>query len=86
MKNQISESIFTNGRILVPMADVEYIEKLKNSGKPNGIWVITKHTNWNFEYDMWDNPIFLPEEESKSFIDAWCYYRYEKDIKPFKED
>lgn len=83
MENKISESIFSNADIIIPMADVQHIEKLKYNSAPNGIWIITKHTNWNFEKDMWDNPIYMLERDSKKFIEAWCNYRYEKDIKPF---
>ena len=81
MERKISESIFSNGKVIIPMADVQHIEKLKRDDKPNGLWLITKHTNWDYEMDMWNNPIYITEEDSQSFIDAWCFYRYEKDIK-----
>lgn len=81
MKNKISESIFSNEKIIIPMSDVQHIEKLKRDGEPNGLWLITKQTNWDYEMDMWNNPIYIPQEDSQSFIDAWCFYRYEKDIK-----
>lgn len=81
MTNKISESIFSNKITIIPMADVQHIEKLIKNGKPNGIFIITKHTHWNFERDMWDNPIYLSEEETQDFIGVWCLYRYEKDIR-----
>lgn len=41
--------------------------------------VITNHTNWNFEKDAWDNPIYLAGKEADSFRKAWCRFRYEKE-------
>jgi hypothetical protein len=79
MNKKISESIYSNGHILIPLAEVQHIEKLKYDGKPNGIWIITNFTKWNFEQDIWENPIYLTEEESQEFIKAWCYFRHEKD-------
>jgi len=81
MNSKISESIFSNEDLLIPMADVQHIEKLTHNGEPNGIWIITKHTKWNFEADIWENPIYIAEEKSKEFIKAYCYFRYEKDVK-----
>lgn len=81
MSNQISETIYTDKNTILPMADVQHIEKLMNMNKPNGIWIITKHTRWNFEMDMWENPIYISEEDARSFISAWCQYRNEVDCK-----
>lgn len=75
----VTESIFSNGDVVIPMADIQHIEKLQNNGKPNGIWIITKHTNWNYERDMWDNPIFISNfnKKDESFLRAWSDYRSE---------
>ena len=81
MNNRISESIFSNEKVIVPMADIQHIEKLKRDGESNGLWLITKQTNWDYEMDMWNNPIYITEEDSKGFIDAWYFYRHKKDIK-----
>ena len=76
MNEKISESIFSNKRVLIPMFDVQHIEYLTN-----GCFVIMKSTKYNYEYDIWDNPVYLDTEETKKFIEAYCYFRYEKDIK-----
>lgn len=77
LETKISESIFDNRRVLIPMADVQHIEYLKD----NGCWVIMKSTKYDYEVDIWNNPVWLSEEETPVFIKAYCFYRYEKDIK-----
>ena len=79
MNTKISESICTVGQKVIPMADVQHIEKYEY-----GCLVITKHTKWNMEHDVWENPINLNKDETKKFLEAWCYYRYELDIKEDK--
>lgn len=81
MNSKISESIFSGETTIIPMADVQHIEKCKQGG----IIIITCHTKWDVEQDYWANNIYLNDEESKKFLEAWCYYRYEKDIKPYED-
>lgn len=89
--NTITESIFDNGSVIIPMADVSHIEYLtrpeyksenglsKQTGKslPNGIMIISKHTRWDMDTDTWSNGIFIPEEKKQDFITCWCRYRVE---------
>ena len=80
--NKISESIYTSGSLVVPMAEVQHIEKLKRPDEtggmiPNGLFLITRFTRWSKEMDMWENPIFIPQDESEEFLKAWCFYRHE---------
>ena len=75
----ITESIYDNGSVIVPLAEVQHIERQKYLGEPNGIFLITKHTNYNFEKDMWDNPIYIPEDKAQEYITIWCRYRAEKE-------
>lgn len=73
---KLTETIYDDGKVLIPMADVQHIEHLKEGG----IWVITKHTNWNFEQDMWDNPIYIGERgKVQEFLESYCKFRHEKD-------
>lgn len=79
-----TESIFSGKLCIVPMAEVQHIEKLKRlprqgevGNQPNGLHVITAKTRWNNEIDMWDNPIYIAQDESDQFIGAWCRYRSE---------
>lgn len=71
---KVSESIFSNGDIVIPMADVQHIEKVNH-----GIVVITIHTKWNFDHDCWENGIFVSniDDKDKKFLDAWSFYRHE---------
>ena len=77
MSGHVSESIWDSGSLVVPMADVQHIEKLTHEGQPNGLWLITKHTRWDFERDMWNNPIYIPAAKAADFLRDWCMYRHE---------
>jgi len=79
MENKVSESIFSGTTKIIPMADVQHIEKCnkKTRNDYDGIKIITKHTKWDMEADTWANNIYLKKEEAKSFMKAWCFYRYE---------
>ena len=80
--SKISESIFKSKQHLIPMADVLFIEY--NSDGKTGT-VIMKNTQWSnyliHGYDYWLNPLHMGEEELKAFERAYCYFRYELDIK-----
>lgn len=49
MENNVVNNIYDNGTIIVDMEDIQHIERLTHMGKPNGIWIIIKHTSWHFE-------------------------------------
>jgi len=72
----VSESIYSGSSVIVPMADVQHIEKHDKNSVP-GIMVITSHTKWNFEHDVWENGIWINEPEATAFRRAWCDYRAE---------
>ena len=92
-KTKISESIFTNKDLIIPMEDVQHIEKQyenttsankeRKKGDFSGIVIITKHTKYNTEIDWWENPIYISniDKKAEEFIKAYCYFRHEKDIK-----
>lgn len=97
MNNNISETIFSGKTATIPMADVQHYEKhlsidkcinpkLPKQGELEGISIITDKTKWNFEHDSWGNAIYISnlEREADDFIKAWCFFRYEKDIKSHK--
>lgn len=75
-ERKATETIFSNDDVIISMADIHHIEKLKT---PNGILVILKGTKYNFEHDVWENAIWLGEPESQNLIRAWCFYRSEID-------
>ena len=81
MKNKVSESIYYDNGIIIPLADVMFIEKhyYGNPPKQHGIKIIMKNTIWNIEADTWANNAYISdvEEKDKKFLKAWTYYRFE---------
>jgi hypothetical protein len=77
----VSESIFTNGRVVIAMADIQHIEtvyrKVEDEIISCGCHVITRHTKYSFEMDCWENPLYLGEDEKQKFLQAWCRFRHE---------
>ena len=77
-ENTVSESIFSNGDVIIAMADVQHVEYQKHPAiGDNGILVITKHTTYNRDADGWENAIYVGQDKHRAFIDAWCTYRAE---------
>ena len=83
---KVSESIFSDGHIIIPMADVQHIENKyhdmdlasgQKKGDLLGSIVVTKHTRWDMEADTWANNIWLSSEQTPKFLAAWCMYRNE---------
>jgi hypothetical protein len=72
----VTESIYSGSNVIVALADVQHIEKWDKNPIP-GIMVITSHTKWNFERDLWENAIWISEPEATAFRLAWCRYRSE---------
>jgi len=68
----VSESIYSGKNIIIPMADVQHIEKSEL-----GLVVVTRHTRWDRETDTWANNIWVNKDESEAFMRAWCGYRAE---------
>ena len=80
--------IYADERVLVAFHDVQHIEKLtkpiyKNERgfseptgdtEPNGLWIITKHTQYNYQQDCWENPVYIREDEASGFIESWTKY------------
>ena len=76
---KVSESIYASNRLIIPLADVQHIEPVRNNRTRIGIQIITKHTKWNNtdSMDCWENAAYLPEEEADEFLRAFCTYRHE---------
>ena len=72
----VTESIFSGSSVIVALADVQHIEKHDKNSVP-GIMVITKHTRWDCEQDVWANAIWISEPEAAAFRSSWCRYRSE---------
>lgn len=69
---KVSESIYSGTNVIVPLADVQHIEKHKT-----GIMIITRHTRWDCDHDVWANGIWMNDPEAAGFRQAWCHYRSE---------
>lgn len=72
----VTESIFSGSSVIIPLADVQHIEKWDDHSVP-GIKVITCHTRWDFDSNEWSNSIWMSEPEATDFKAAWCRYRSE---------
>lgn len=68
----VSESIYSGSSVIVPLADVQHIER-----HSKGVHVITKHTRWDADAGAWANGIWIDEQEANDFRRAWCDYRAE---------
>lgn len=76
MTHTVTESIYSGANVIVPLADVQHIEKWDKHTVP-GIMVVTKHTRWDCDHDVWANGIWISEPEATVFRSAWCRYRSE---------
>lgn len=70
---KVTESIYGSASLVVPLADVQHMEKNKHGG----LVVVTKHTRWDNDTGTWANNLFVPETEREAFLAAWCRYRSE---------
>jgi hypothetical protein len=68
----VTESIYSGKSTVVPLADVQHIEK-----RELGLVVVTKHTRWDNDGDFWANSIWIDKAEADAFLKAWCTYRSE---------
>lgn len=75
MTHTVTESIYS-GSVVVALADVQHCEMHPKNSVP-GMHVITSHTKWNFDRDLWENSIWINEPEATQFRRAWCNYRAE---------
>jgi len=77
---KVSESIWSNRDIIIPMADVQHIEKTHDSkGELTGIIIVMKYTQWDMNADTWANNAFIDNIDGKAerFIKDFCFYRHE---------
>jgi len=91
MSHTVTESIYAGKSVIIPLADVQHIEKWDRHISP-GIRIITKHTRWDAETSDWTNAIWISEPEATAFRSVWCQYRSEleadtlMDLSPSKDD
>lgn len=74
------ETVYSNGDLTFSLADIQHIEHLKGSNKePNGLHLITQHTQWDNDRDQWENPIYIPQKKAEEVLAIWCRFRSEID-------
>jgi hypothetical protein len=76
MSHTVTESIYNGRTIVVPLADVQHIER----HNPLGLIVVTKHTRWDAEAGGWANSAWIDKADADDFIRAWCRYRSELEV------
>lgn len=69
----VTESIYSGKNVIIPLADVQHIE----THNPLGLIVVTRHTRWDCDRDVWANNIWIDKSEADDFKRAWCRYRSE---------
>ena len=80
----VTESIYDGPRLVIPLADVQHIEKqyrepreYEDGQQPNGLLVITSKTRWDTAANCWANSIWVEQADAGGFMAAWCRYRSE---------
>lgn len=75
----VSESIWSNGGYIIPMAEVSHIENLLDSysKEHNQIRIIFKYSKWDDAESSYHPSICLIDNMAESFKKDWCYYRAE---------
>lgn len=76
-QNKISESIWSNGNVVIPMAEVSYCIRTAVGTGHEGLQVVMKHSKWNQEVQEFDPNVFMSKNEGDKFLDDWCFYRHE---------
>jgi hypothetical protein len=71
----VNESIFSGKSVIIPMAEVMYIERDLRDKYKDAISIVMRGTTWNIEIDSYNNFAYLRHEEAKSFLECWCHYR-----------
>jgi hypothetical protein len=84
---EVTESVFDGKSTIIPMANVQHVEKRYSKDGDLQLWIITDKTKWDFENDDWANPIFInnykatnnrkESKEATKFLKAWCQYLFE---------
>lgn len=78
---KVSESLWANEFRIIPLGEVCYIKKLKDTNiSKNRVLIIFKHSKMNNESNDFEPNVYLDDlSGSNSFIRAWRTYRHELD-------
>jgi len=74
---KVSETIWANDNVIIPMAEVSHIEKIKDSGlTTDRISVIFKHSKWNEETQSFEPNAYMDSNSnSNEFLADYCKFR-----------
>lgn len=71
---RVSESIWSGSTTIIPLADVQFIEKLAHGR----LQVVFKNSTWDSGPDGgWNSAAKIGAGGASSFLRAWCHYRSE---------
>ena len=85
MKERLaSETIWSNGRVIISMCDVQHIETFEQAATQYTKWtkritVVMKSTVREKESSDWENAIYLYDADSENFVADYCTFRNEID-------
>lgn len=85
MKKTVTESIFNGATAIIPLAEVQHIEKDQRERYKGGLIVVMSGSTWNQEIDFYNNTPYLSGDEAESFKKAWCRYRSELETETLVE-
>lgn len=66
----MSDDIYFGDSIIIPLADVLFIEKQTYGG----LVVVLEKTTWNIDTDTWNNNAYVNPVETEKFLSHWCKY------------
>lgn len=82
---KVTESIWSNGKYIIPLADVQFIETLVDDKKTNRIYVVFKNSKLD-EFSIWQPMIYLEDKNGESFKREFCRYRHELEFETLSNE
>ena len=72
---QINPDMFIGKICIIPLKEVQYVERHPQEAYKDAMHVILSGTTWNEETGCWNNAPYLTKEEGKQFLEMWQVYR-----------
>lgn len=82
---KVTESIWSNDKYIIPLADVQFINKLTETEIKDRIFIIFKNSKMD-EFSTWHPFIYLDGEAGKSFKKEFCRYRHELEFETLSNE
>ena len=67
-KTTNKENFFNYKGVSIPYRIIQHVEQTPND---KYFYIITCQTRWNFENNVWENPLELPKELYTIFFESW---------------